>query len=173
MMDVFGREPGRFLSRSWTSAVSVMVALRRADGRQNVHHFDVAIRKSRGQDRLMKKSNLLVAFTRELDKPPWNEAASRRMLARMADPAFGQKEIYAWLVTNHAEVEQLRARWDRPGWRSIAQIMAADDVIGARGAPPNENSVRRVWKRVCRDKAAREAREAAKTGEGPQGSAPR
>ncbi len=118
----------------------------------------------------MKKSTLLTAFVKDLDKPSWNDAASRKFLARMADPAFGREAIYAWLVTNYDEVERLRARWDRPGWRSIAQIMAADDVIGARGASPNENSVRRVWKRVCRDKAAREAREAAKTGEGPQGA---
>ena len=129
--------------------------------------FSVAIRKWPGQDQLMKKSTLLVAFTRELDKPPYSKAANDALLARMQDPAFWHKPVYAWLLTNHEEVERLRARWDRPGWRSIAQIMAADDVIGARGAPPNENSVRRVWKRVCRDKAARDAREAAKTGEGP------
>jgi hypothetical protein len=97
----------------------------------------------------MKPSKLLTDFVKDLDKPRWNEAASRKFLARMADPAFGRKPIYAWLVTNHDEVARLRHRLDRPGWDSIAQVMAADGVLGARGAAPNGNAVRRVWKRVC------------------------
>jgi len=169
-MDVFGREPGRLLSRSSTFAVSVMVVLRGADGRKNVRQIGVAIRKNPCQPQLMKKSKLLTAFVKELDKPPYTQAANDALLAQMKDPAFWHKPVYAWLLTNHDEVERLRARWDRPRWESIAQIMAADDVIGARGAPPNGNSVRRVWKRVCRDKTARDAREAAKAGERPQGA---
>ena len=38
--------------------------------------------------------------------------------------------------------------------------MVEDGVKGSRGEPPNANSVRRVWGRVCRDKADRDAREA-------------
>jgi hypothetical protein len=114
----------------------------------------------------MKKSKLLAKFTKELDKPPYDEAAGKALLAKMEDPAFWHKPVYAWLLKNHAEVEQLRARWDRPRWETIAKLMAGDGVIGARGAPPNGNSVRRVWKRVCRDKAAREVEQARKIGQG-------
>lgn len=106
----------------------------------------------------MKKSKLLTEYIKEIDRPAYNEAASRAFLARMQDPAFGRKPVYAWLVTNHEEVEKLRARCDRPFWETIAKLMAEDGVIGTRGAPPNGNSIRRVWKRVCRDNAARDAR---------------
>jgi hypothetical protein len=150
----FWREPGRFLWRWWPIVLAVMALFSGADGRQNVHQKDVAIRILARQVRPMKPSKLLTDFVKDLDKPRWNEAASRKFLARMADPAFGRKPIYAWLVTNHDEVARLRHRLDRPGWDSIAQVMAADGVLGARGAAPNGNAVRRVWKRVCRDKAA-------------------
>jgi hypothetical protein len=32
-----------------------------------------------------------------------------------------------------------------------------DGVTGSRGNPPNANSVRRVWDRVCQDKEERNA----------------
>ncbi len=154
--------------------VSLAVVYSPADGwflyasrRKNVQNFGIAIRIRRWQVGLMKKplkkSTLLTAYIKELDKPYYNEAASQALLTAMQDPSFWHKPVYAWLLKNHAEVEQLRARLDRPRWESIAKLMAEDGVVGARGAPPNANSVRRVWKRVCRDKIARDAWQAAKS----------
>jgi hypothetical protein len=162
-MDVFGREPGRFLWRWRTFAVAEMVVSCRADGRCGVHHIGVAIRKCCWQARVMKKSKLLADIIKDLDKPPFDKATNRKLLAAFA-AAVRHEPVYEWLLANHAEVERLRTRRDRLRlqWETIALIMAEDGVIGSRGAPPNANSVRRVWKRVSRDKIARDARKAEK-----------
>ena len=121
----------------------------------------------------MKKSQLLAQVIKDAEKPPFDEATSKALLAVFE--AGLHEPVYAWLMANHAEVERMRNRRDRVhmGWEAIAQIITEDGVLGSRGAPPNANAVRRVWKRVCRDKAAREARGAAKAGAGPQDAAPR
>jgi hypothetical protein len=81
-------------------------------------------------------------------------------LDRILDPCAWREPVYAWLLANHGKVvraRQHRNGWNRMHWAEIARIMDLDGVKGSRGEPPNANSVRRVWGRVCRDKEEREA----------------
>ena len=104
-----------------------------------------------------KRSKLLRAVVAEINKPHRTTAAERRMFEQMADPSNWREPVYAWLWVNQAEVLDLRTRWDGLSWKGIVRIMVEDGVKGSRGEPPNANSVRRVWGRVCRDKADRDA----------------
>jgi hypothetical protein len=85
------------------------------------------------------------------DTPPWRKL-SRREWDEMFDPCRWREPVYAWLLANHAKVvkaRQPRNGWNGMKWEEIARIMALDGVVGSRGDPPNANSVRRVWDRVC------------------------
>jgi primosomal protein N' len=112
-----------------------------------------------------RKSKRLAAVIAAIDTPRRQTKAEREFLAWIADYPFNMRDaVFCWLWANHAEVSDLRARWDKPTWQAIARIMQDDGVTGARGEPPNANSVRRVWGRVCREIAARPKT----TGEGQQ-----
>lgn len=114
------------------------------------------------QDRIALQFKLLDAAIAQRNQPRWRKL-SKRDWEEMFDPCSYREPVYAWLLANHAKV--IRARQHRNGWNGlqwceIARIMVMDNVVGSRGEPPNANSVRRVWTRVCKDKADREARKA-------------
>lgn len=72
-------------------------------------------------------------------------------------PIGGHGAVYRWLRDHRAEVAQALVR-EKLAWHSVAAEIAAAGVLGARGEPPTGNAVRRVWKRLCRDLVAEEAR---------------
>ena len=51
-------------------------------------------------------------------------------------------------------------------WDEIARITVIDVVVGSRGAPPNANSVLRVWDRVCQNKEEQDGRKAGRDPDG-------
>ncbi len=78
---------------------------------------------------------------------------------------YNQHEaVFSWLWVNHAEVAELRRNIFGRTWHGIAVIMQEEGVKGSRGEPPNANSVRRVWGRVCKDVEKRAAQKAAEKG---------
>jgi hypothetical protein len=114
-------------------------------------------------DRISLRSKILAAAVTQRDKPPWPRL-SRAELDQISDPCGWREPVYAWLLANHGAVvraRQHRNGWNRMHWAEIARIMDMDGVKGSRGEPPNANSVRRVWARVCRDKEDRAAGTAA------------
>jgi hypothetical protein len=139
-----------------------MVARRVERGRFFVHAFPV--RKVQDDSRRMKdrRSKLLMGLLAELKKPPPPlTKRERAILDAMSDYPFSVREpVFCWLWANHAEVREMRSRLDGPSWEGIAAIMGNDGVAGSRGEPPNANSVRRVWGRVCWEIEEQEARRA-------------
>jgi hypothetical protein len=110
-------------------------------------------------DRISLQSKLLAAAVAQRDRPRWRRL-SRKEWDQIFDPCLGREPVYAWLLANHAKVARARQHrngWNGMHWAEIARIMELDGVKGSRGEPPNANSVRRVWDRVCRDKEEREA----------------
>jgi len=66
----------------------------------------------------------------------------------------GRSEAYAWL---RLRFEQLSPRLrNRPGWREVAEDMAAGGVKGGRGKPLTGRAVMRIWPKVCQDLAIEE-----------------
>jgi hypothetical protein len=115
-------------------------------------------------DRISLQSRALAAAIAQRDTPPWRKL-SRREWDEMFDPCRWREPVYAWLLANHAKVvkaRQPRNGWNGMEWDEIAHIMVLDGVVGSRGDPPNANSVRRVWGRVCQDKERWEERKAAR-----------
>jgi hypothetical protein len=104
------------------------------------------------------KSRTLAAVIEEWSKPLTTTKADKAFFAWLSDyPHNSREAVYCWLWDNHAELTRLLTEW-RPTWETIAVIMTEDGILGARGAPPTGNAVRRVWKRVCRDKEERDRR---------------
>ena len=117
----------------------------RADGRQ----------AGPVQDRVSLRSKALVAALKQREKPPWRKH-SRREIAEWLDPAGcgSRSTVYAWLWANMAQVANARRSMighNPMHWPAIAWIMDCEGIKESRGEPPNANSVRRVWGRVCRD----------------------
>jgi len=113
-------------------------------------------------DRNSLRSKPLEVANAQRDRPPWRRL-TRKELDAMFDPCRWREPVYAWLLANYARVERARQHrngWNRMQWDEIARIMVMDGVMGSRGDPPNANSVRRVWDRVCQDKEERDARKA-------------
>ncbi len=113
-------------------------------------------------DRISLQSRLLDAALAQRKRPPWREM-SKREWDEFFDPCRYREPVYAWLLANFDKVVralQPRNGWNGMQWAEIAHIMTLEGIVGSRGDPPNANSVRRVWVRVCRDKAKREAKEA-------------
>jgi hypothetical protein len=73
----------------------------------------------------------------------------------------GKGGVYSWLRARHAEVTVLMARGEAT-WGVLAARLAGSGVLGRSGTRPTANAMIRVWKRVCRDAEAEEARSAAK-----------
>jgi hypothetical protein len=110
-------------------------------------------------DRISLQSKLLAAAVAQWDTPPWRRL-NRKELDQILDPCAWREPVYAWLLANHAKVvraRQHRNGWNGMHWAEIVRIMEMEGVNGSRGEPPNADSVRRLWGRVCRDKEEREA----------------
>ncbi len=104
-------------------------------------------------NRITLQSKLLASAIAQRDVSPWRKL-SRKELAEMFDPCRWREPVYAWLLANLAKViraRQHRNGWNGLHWKEIARIMELEGVKGSRGDPPNANSARRVWLRVCRD----------------------
>jgi hypothetical protein len=148
-----GRRPerGRCTARTWTLAGTPMDAIAST-------HTASAIRKRRADAGAMKdrKSKLLRDVLTELNRPRFQTKADRDLLALVTNWPFNVREpVFCWLWANRAEVAELRGRLDGPTWEGIATIMREDGVVGHHGLPPNGNSVRRVWGRICQKIEAR------------------
>ena len=79
---------------------------------------------------------------------------TRREIAEWFDPCRLREPVYAWLWANMAQVTKARrptVGYNPMHWSAIARIMEFEGIKGSRGEPPNANSVRRVWGRVCQD----------------------
>ena len=110
------------------------------------------------------KSKRLTAILAEARRPIGSRAATRRLVVALSDPCNWRKPVYAWLLANHDRVLVARTSWNGLGWEEIADVMTEDGILGSHGAPPNANSVRRVWGRVVRDKEKRDAWDAEQAG---------
>jgi hypothetical protein len=114
-----------------------------------------------------RRSKRLRAFVADLERAErWTKADAAFFDRLREEYPYGVREpVFCWLWVNYDQVHQVRywqgGRVARIGWEGIAQMMRDDGVVGSRGEPPNANSVRRVWARVCQDKEKRAAREAA------------
>ncbi|HUZ90310.1 MAG TPA: hypothetical protein VMU78_00170 [Methylocella sp.] len=75
-------------------------------------------------------------------------AKTKTLIERKAYSRRG--DIYRWLRDHFQQVFHDIEELQRP-WAVIAAEAAVAGVIGTRGAKPTADSVRRVWKRVCRD----------------------
>lgn len=83
-----------------------------------------------------------------------NDRIIARLLTRLEarGPGDGRhSQVYRIMRARHASLTaKFEAGWI--GWEAVAQEMAGIGVSGKRGtAPPSADSLRRVWKRVCRD----------------------
>lgn len=79
----------------------------------------------------------------------------RRVMAQPKKSGHGGRtEAYAWL---RVRFEKLSPRFrNRPGWRGIAEELAAGGIKGGNGRPLTARAVMRIWPRVCQDVAAEE-----------------
>ncbi len=112
------------------------------------------------QDRISLRSKALVATLKQREEPPWRKT-TRREIAEWFDPCRIREPVYAWLWANRAQVAKARrptVGYSPLHWSAIARIMEFEGIKGFRGEPPNANSVRRVWGRVCRDFERQESR---------------
>lgn len=108
------------------------------------------------------QSKLLANAVAEMNKPEF-PGSGRGLREFLSDPCNWREPVYAWLLANLERVLKVRYPKSRNPmtWCEIARIMELEGVKGSRGDPPNANSVRRVWHRVCADFKARVAREEA------------
>lgn len=117
-----------------------------------------------------RKSKALVSAVAEIEKIHRGMGLTKQEEASMAKmraeyPFNVREPVFCWLWVNHDEVALLRVGGMRWTWYGITQAMLEDGVKGSRGEPPNPNSVRRVWGRVCLDVKQWAARRAAEDGE--------
>ena len=116
------------------------------------------------------KSKLLAGYVAEARKADRESSRlTKEERARWAEfearyPFDQHESVFCWLWVNHDEVAELRSNIFGRTWHGIAMIMQKEGVKGSRGEPPNANSVRRVWGRVCLDIEKRAAWKAAEKG---------
>lgn len=79
-----------------------------------------------------------------------------RLIARSKEKTDGrQSEAFVWLRLRFLRLSpRLRTG---PGWRGVAEEMAADGIKGGKGRPLTDQAVRRIWSRVCQAVAAEKA----------------
>ena len=78
-----------------------------------------------------------------------------RLIAREGEVDGRQSEAFVWL---RARFVKLAPRlMSEPGWRRVAEELAADGIKGGNNRPLTGQAVRRIWSRVCRAVAAEEA----------------
>jgi hypothetical protein len=75
----------------------------------------------------------------------------------LGDEFVRHGDVYRWLRANYEKVRRWREE-RQYGWKAIASRIGRDGVTGARGDPPTERSVWKVWQRVCRDLGVAEQR---------------
>jgi len=79
-----------------------------------------------------------------------------RVLAGLEGRRFrGRSDLYRWLRANYKRLAP-RVEQDEIPWGVLAREIAAAGLKNRKGAPPSADSVRRIWRTVCRD-LAREA----------------
>jgi len=80
-----------------------------------------------------------------------------------ADPLSGirpyrrRSDMYRWLRQHHGQVAELLAATE-PSWREVAERLGRAGVRNTKGALPSADSIRRVWRVVCRDVEGTKAR---------------
>lgn len=78
-----------------------------------------------------------------------------RLIAREGEVDGRQSEAFVWL---RARFVKLTPRlMSEPGWRRVAEELAADGIKGGNDRPLTGQAVRRIWSRVCRAVAVEEA----------------
>jgi hypothetical protein len=166
------RERGLSVSPAWSNDGRMVDARRHLDGRSSVHRIGSVIRKCAYDTGRMKdkRSKRLRDFVAEVERAERPTKADEAFWKRVSEgyPYQVREPVFCWLWANYDQVQQVR-HWRGSNlalmdWEDIAKMMREDGVIGSRGDPPNANSARRVWARVCQDKEERRAREAAKPG---------
>ena len=115
------------------------------------------------KDRRSKLVRALVDDLERAERPTKWDAA---FFTRLPPYPYGTRDaVFCWLWANHEQLDQLLhwkgTRVARIGWEGIVTMMREDGVIGSRCQPPNANSARRVWGRVCREIEERAARQSA------------
>jgi hypothetical protein len=144
---------------------TTMDARRNPDGRFSVHRSASPFATDGAMLVPMKdrRSKLLRAFVADIERAERWTKADEALFKRLGEgyPYEVREPVFCWLWANYDQVHQLR-HWQggsiaRIGWEGIAQMMREEGVVGSRGDPPNANSVRRVWGRVCRKIEARAA----------------
>ncbi|MBV9747681.1 MAG: hypothetical protein JO157_02590 [Acetobacteraceae bacterium] len=123
----------------------------------------VSVRTAAGDAAAMarkhRKSPALAAVIEHWSKPSRLRKSFLRALEEATDyPHNCRAAVFCWLWVNHAELSEVLWRW-QPTWASVARIMEADGVRDRYGKAPTGNAVRRVWKRVCREIEAEQAKE--------------
>ncbi len=93
-----------------------------------------------------------------MDKPERGLSAIRVDDGGMGKGYRGHRDVYRWLRRNYAFVMEWIGKTN-PSGSEIAARITRDGIMGARGEPPTSDSVRKVWKRVCRDMEAVRKRE--------------
>jgi hypothetical protein len=58
--------------------------------------------------------------------------------------------LYRWLRAHHESIAEILTK-DEPSWLSVAERLAEAGVRNTKDAPPSADSVRRIWRAVCRD----------------------
>jgi hypothetical protein len=72
-------------------------------------------------------------------------------------PYRRRSEMYRWLREHHGHVAELLAATE-PSWREVAERLGRAGVRNTKGALPSADSIRRVWRVVCRDVAGAHTR---------------
>ena len=87
---------------------------------------------------------------------PMSDEILTRVLAGLQGRRFRDRsDLYRWLRANYKRLA-LRLEQDQISWGVLAREIAAAGLKNKKGAPPSADSVRRIWRTVCRD-LAREA----------------
>lgn len=72
-------------------------------------------------------------------------------------PYRRRSAMYRWLRAHHDQVAEMLDTIE-PSWWEVAKRLGQAGVHNTKGVPPSGDSVRRVWKVVCRDVGAAIAR---------------
>ncbi len=99
-------------------------------------------------------------------------AARGALAKRILEKAQARRSpLYRWLRENHADIATAMSL-PRPSWTALAETAAESGQVDDHGKPPNANSVRAAWIRVCRDlgKPARRTAANKSPGAGRSGS---
>ncbi len=78
-------------------------------------------------------------------------AARGALARRILEKAQSRRSpLYRWLRENYADIATAMSL-PRPSWTALAETAVEAGQVDDNGKPPNANSVRAAWIRVCRD----------------------